>query len=151
MLGGGLLVALLGSVAILAERASVTDEERLEGLFDRLVSALAREDRDLMDSLLVDPLSYSGPRPIGDGDRPRAFLKLDEFWKEAQDVRVVVRELDVQATGSVGVLRGSGNVRFRVEGSLVVYKVSFEVAALRTEAGWRAQGVRVTDLGPGIF
>jgi hypothetical protein len=148
---GILLVVLVLVGAVLLERAIVTDAERLDLLFDELAEALAGEDEDAMDRLLADPFSYSGPRPLGDGDRDRSMQKLREFWRDTSDTRVTSRSREVLVEGSVGVIQGSGNLRFSWSDSMVLYKITFEIAALKTDDGWKAQGVRLTELSPGLF
>jgi hypothetical protein len=143
------LLLIVGGVAL--ERAIVTDAEELDLLFEELADALADEERAAMAALLADPFSYGGPRPLGRGDRDDALEKLGDFWEEAEATKVTSRQREVLVEGNVGVIKGSGHVRFEWSGGMVLYKVSFEIAALRTDDGWTAQGVQLTELTPGLF
>ncbi len=149
-----LLIALLLLLAVVvgvALRMVVTDAERLDLLFDQLAEALAEEDRATMDRLLEERFSYDGPRPLGDGDRAKAFDRLDEFWAESTEIKLTARSREVVVEGSVGVISGKGHLRFSWSDTVVLYRVTFEIAALKTDDGWVAQGVRVTELAPGLF
>lgn len=148
---GLLLVILLLAGAVLIEKAVVTDAERLDLLFVQLCEALAAEDGGAMDRLLEGHFSYSGPRPLGDGDRDEAMKRLREFWDETSGVKLSSRSREVTVQGSVGVISGKGHLRFEWGDSMALYKVSFEIAALKTQDGWVAQGVRLTELTPGLF
>lgn len=135
---GLLLVVLLIVGGVLVERAVITDAERLDLLFVQLTEALAAEDGAAMERLLADPFSFSGPRPLGDGDRDEALDRLREFWGETSGVKLSSRRREILVEGSVGVTHGRGHLRFEWDDSMVLYKITFEVAALKTDAGWKA-------------
>lgn len=146
-----LVLVLLIAGLIALDRAITTPQEELEELLDDLLQALSDEDKGSMRRLLLETFAYEGARPLGSGNLDKALERLDEYWQDTDKTRVTTKKREILVQGSVGVIKANGHVRFELSEGVVVYKVTFEIAALKMDEGWKAQSIHFTELTPGLF
>jgi len=144
----GVLVAV---AAVGIESLLVSEEERLEQHLDSLTDAFSRGDQRSIDVLLAESFSYSGPRPVGEGERAGVLQRLDEFWLDTREARLSFRVSEIRVEGAVGRIEVKGTLRFRYGGSLIVYRVDAVLVWARAGDGWLLRRVDLPLLRPGII
>jgi len=147
-----MLIGVLAAVAAVGlERLMVSEEERLEQHLYSLSEAFSAGDQSSIDALLAESFSYSGPRPVGDGERSGVLQRLDDFWLDTREARLSWRVSELRVEGAVGRVEVSGTVRFRYGGSLIVYRVDAVLVWARAGDGWLLRRADLPLLRPGII
>lgn len=142
LLGGGLLI----------ERVLVSDEERVERAYDRLRSAVQDESSTGLQAMLTDDFSFSGPQPVGTGDRAGVVARFEEFWGLADRVGLLPRgSKEIAVAGGIATLRIPQIVRFHYGDQFIAYRVDAVLTFDRIGDEFVLAQIEVTDLRPGIL
>jgi hypothetical protein len=144
-------VVVLVVALLLFERWHLSDEERVEAAWDDLCAAMADEAPAQMRARLHEDMTYSGPRPVGEGDQAEAMVALAGYWDQVDRVAVITRKNEIKVQGHVATNLATTVVRFHWGDSPVIYRVRVQVAWAADGDSWRARDIDILEMTPGLF
>lgn len=150
-----LLLAALALLAagVLVETLHVSETERVEAAWDDVRAAVEQESLPALEDRLTADFSWSGPRPVGVGERADVAERFGAFWTAAETISVAGRgSPEVTVAGSIATVVAPTVVTFRVNGDqLSAWRVDATLTFDRIGDRWVLARVEVTGLRPGVF